>query len=187
MHTKEPKEDPLVDLGYESRDIDVKTIEKAVMWFFTFATVMFIVGAWIYANLNPSFSPKYQAQKEDLRIPKPPNPLLQDNVSNFTDIAHLRQHETVVLEGTGYTDATKTVVHIPIDRAIDILAKRGLPQTGASVPAVSKGNTTDEKKPSTQGAPTDARATKPGTDRLFGAYQGSGSGTEMPPASNPKN
>ena len=146
MHTKGPKEDPLIDLGYEPRDINIKAIHKALFWFFTFATVMFIVGAWIYANINPAFSPKVIAQKEDLIIPKAPNPLLQTNVTNITDIMHLRQHETEVLTGTGWRDETHSAVHIPIDRAIDILAERGLPVTGADVPAVSKGNTTDERK-----------------------------------------
>lgn len=148
MHTKGPKEDPLLDLGYEVRDIDTKTIEKAVMWFFGFATLMFIVGAWVYANINPAFSPKYQAEKEHLVIPPPPNPLLQTNSTNVTDIMHLRQHETAVLTSTGYTDASHAFAHIPIDRAIDILAQRGLPVVGSNTPAVSKGNTTDERKDS---------------------------------------
>jgi hypothetical protein len=154
MHTNEPKEDPLVDLGYETRDIDVKTIHKAVFYFFTFASVMFIVGAWVYANINTAFSPAYQAQKEDLRIPKPPNPLLQDNVSNFTDIMHLRQHETAVLNSTGWVDGSHKFAHIPIDRAIDILAERGLPKTSTEVPAISKGNTAGQIRTqrSSQGA-----------------------------------
>ncbi len=152
MHTKGPKEDPLVDMGYEIRDINIATIKKAVIAFFAFATIMFIVGAWIYANMNTAFKPSVLAQKENLRIPKYPAPLLQDNASNFTDIMKLRQNETAKLTSTGWNDASHTSVHIPIEQAIDILAERGLPKTGATVPAVSKGNTTDEKKSTPPGA-----------------------------------
>ena len=156
MHTNQPKEEPSVELGYESRDIDIRSIHKAVFFFFVFATVMFITGALIYANLSPAFSPSYVKAKQDLRIPKPPNPLLQDNVSNFTDIMKLRQNETKILTTTGWTDDTHTAVHIPIERAIQLLADRGLPKTGADVPAVTKGNTTDEKK---EAAPSTTPAT----------------------------
>jgi len=155
MHTKGPKEDPLVDLGYETRDIDIQTIKKAVIAFFAFATVMFVVGAWIYANMNTAFKPEFIAEKDNLRIPKSPNPLLEDNTSNTTDIMAVRQHETAVLTSTGWADDKHTFAHIPIEKAIDLLVERGLPKTGAVIPAVSKGNTTDEKKAAKAGGPQD--------------------------------
>jgi hypothetical protein len=162
MHTKGPKEDPLIDMGYETRDIDIPTIRKAVIYFFVFATVMFGTGGLIYWKMNPNFDPKIAAQPEDLRIPKSPAPLLQDNVSNFTDIMKLRQHETAMLNSTAYADASHSYLRIPIDNAIDIIAEKGVPKTGASVPAVSKGNTTDEKKFSQPGgAPQSISVSKP--------------------------
>jgi len=55
----------------------------------------------------------------------PPEPRLQDNA--VQDLQRMRTAEDLTLSGYGWVDQKKGVVRIPIDRAIDLLAQRGLP------------------------------------------------------------
>lgn len=69
-------------------------------------------------------------------------PLLQSNVTTRTDIMSLRKKETERLTTSEEIDGGKGVYRIPVKTAIDILSKRGLPQTAAipaAAPAVSGG------------------------------------------------
>lgn len=55
----------------------------------------------------------------------PPEPRL--SVEPGEELKALRAEEDAALKTYGWVDQEKGVVHIPIDRAIDILAQRGLP------------------------------------------------------------
>ena len=63
-----------------------------------------------------------QAQDPVNRFPKP---ALQPN--DAADMAKFLAAEHEELNSYGYVDQAQGVVHIPIERAIDILAKQGLP------------------------------------------------------------
>ncbi len=54
-----------------------------------------------------------------------PGPRLQADPT--TDIESLRAGEEQLLNGFGWIDRAQGIVRIPIDRAIDIVAERGLP------------------------------------------------------------
>jgi hypothetical protein len=70
-----------------------------------------------------------------------PDPLLQHR--------RLQAEESAALEGYAWVDRDAGIVRIPVDRAMDLLVKRGLPpSTALSVPTP---------------APGTARATTPGT------------------------
>jgi hypothetical protein len=58
-------------------------------------------------------------------LPAPPQPRLQ--IDPKADLAALRARKDARLNGSGWSDDDKSAVHIPIARAMDILAKRGLP------------------------------------------------------------
>lgn len=132
MHTNAPKEDPLVEMGYEIRDINVPNIRKAVLWFFGFAIGSAIIGWAVYNNRFVFFNlPQKDAPANAILtrpIPGEPNPLLQNNVTAKTDIMTLRRRERERIGSTGYNE-DKSTVHIPVDQAIDILVARGLPRT----------------------------------------------------------
>ena len=55
----------------------------------------------------------------------PPMPRLQS--APITDLKDMRAAEEQILNGYGWVDQANGVVRIPIDRAIDLLAQRGLP------------------------------------------------------------
>jgi hypothetical protein len=129
MHSKHPKEDPLIDMGYEVRDAEMKTIGVATGIFFAFVVVSFAIGFGIFAWLNPAILHEKTTQAPFMsNAPKPPYPLLQTNITTKTDIKELRQGETAQLTTSAVLDAKKGVYRIPIDRAIDLVAQRGLPE-----------------------------------------------------------
>jgi hypothetical protein len=55
----------------------------------------------------------------------PPEPRLQ--VTPAADLATVRRREEAVLDSYGWIDRKSGLVRIPIDRAIEVLAERGLP------------------------------------------------------------
>jgi hypothetical protein len=68
-----------------------------------------------------------------------PDPLLEKD--EFTKINELRVREDRTLSSYDYIDKNAGTVRIPIERAMDLVAQRGLPvrgQTAAAAPAVVK-------------------------------------------------
>ena len=60
----------------------------------------------------------------------PPEPRLQ--VTPAVDLATARAREDALLSSYGWIDAKSGLVRIPIDRAIEVLAERGLPARAES-------------------------------------------------------
>lgn len=139
MHT-EKREDPLVELGYEVRDLNTVAIRNAAIGFFVFTIASAAIGFACYRVMNPTvFEPRPPGNRV---VPGPPNPLIQSNIAAKVDIMDVRQHETAELTApVGWTDDSKTHLHIPIDKAMEIIATRGAKPTGESVPAISPGHT----------------------------------------------
>src|SRR5262245_24687963 len=149
MHT-EKREDPLTDLGYETRDVNYKALNSAAIGFFVFTTFCAVLGWIFFRVMRPSPTKADMAIKAS-NLPNDPFPRLQTNTTARVDLMELRQHEDSVLDTKGPNPDWS--MHIPIDSAINLLASRGIKPTGKSVPAISKGNTTDERKMPEPGAP----------------------------------
>jgi hypothetical protein len=155
MHTNEKREDPLVEMGYEVRDVNLKVLNQSVLGFFIFTVAMIVIswgvlfgfriGPFQSPAMNPAYANKQSGFNTVRKIPAAPNPLLQTNVSAKTDMMQMRQAEAARLASTGYLDGRKDRVHIPIDRAIELLAERGLPNS-VDAPAVSRGNDDGEMR-----------------------------------------
>lgn len=141
MHT-EKREDPLVELGYEVRDLNTVAIRNATIGFFIFTIASAVIGFGVYRVMNPTV---FHPQPPTNRVIAPsPYPMVQTNMGAKTDIMDIRQHETSVLTApVGWADDQKTHLHVPIDRAMELVVSKGLKPTGESVPAVSKGHTPD--------------------------------------------
>jgi hypothetical protein len=145
---------------HEDRDVDV----KGVIGFIAFLAIMgiiFLVAMWgLYvglghwadkrdaANANPMLagaanpvpataaqgSENVQKQMRDV-IATFPEPRLQPDEVRDMDL--FRQSEDQRLHSYGKVDASGQTVHIPIERAMEIVAERGLPNfcTAPAVPA----------------------------------------------------
>jgi hypothetical protein len=129
MRTEHSQEDPLVELGYETRDADLKVLGKASAFFFGFIFFSFIIGFGIFWWLNPDARNEKAAGPPFAKYgPPSPSPLLQTNITAKTDIKQLRMAETTALTTSAVIDRQKGIYRIPIDRAIDLIAQRGLPE-----------------------------------------------------------
>jgi hypothetical protein len=139
MHT-EKHDDPLVELGYERADVSMRGIGRALWFFFGFAVFCAVasIGA-LWVMKRDVFAVQEQAKPFTDRIPEAPNPLLQTNVTAKSDMRDIRRYERETLNTTAWVDRQNGIVRIPVSRAIDIVAKRGIAKTENSVNAVTKG------------------------------------------------
>jgi hypothetical protein len=116
--------DDLPVAGHERRDVRASTVVKWGAG--VFGLVLFTVAAMWLLLLH------LQAREERVSEPasplasygprEPPQPRLQTDPHG--DIAKLRESERAQLEGYGWVDRDTGTVHIPIERAMSLLAQR---------------------------------------------------------------
>jgi hypothetical protein len=108
--------------GHETSDINARRVAwsaaaLAVMIAVTFFAVRALFG--VFASHHPS---SVIASSTHSPVPEPS---LQ--VDEAADLARLRQQEDSILNNYGWVDQKAGIVRIPIERAMDIVAQRGLP------------------------------------------------------------
>lgn len=118
--------------GHEERDITFRPILWAGAGMGVVVALIFVLVRWTFvadlahdAAQSPAANPLAGTYGRQL----PPEPRLQTHP--IRDLHDLRAAEDVVLNGYGWVDRNAGVVRIPIARAMELLAKRGLPaETG---------------------------------------------------------
>lgn len=128
--TELKKPTPLTELGYETEDLDPVKFGKAIMAMFLFVFVgagISIAAMWFMSPTRISGDPTLADPAR--KFPPTPSPILQSNITRATDMHDLRQKETAILERFEVKDASSGSYSIPIDMAIEKLAKSGLPKT----------------------------------------------------------
>jgi hypothetical protein len=88
------------------------------------ATFLLLFGLFAYFNVREARvgrGPARLVKPEQL----PPEPTLE--ISPRANLAELRAAENQALETYGWVDKERGVVRIPIERAMEIIAERGLP------------------------------------------------------------
>jgi hypothetical protein len=134
------------DERFEHRDIDPSAIYKfgIALAFLCLISVTLLFGLYRYFIAREGGPmPKDQVNVDARHLP--PMPRLQS--APITDLKDMRAAEDQILNGYGWVDQQHGVTRIPIDRAIDLLAQRGLPArpqngpqsaaSGVSVPTES--------------------------------------------------
>jgi hypothetical protein len=118
-----PRDNP--EVAHEGRDVNVKAIAG-------FAAGMVIAAVIIHLFLYGLLS--YFREREAYREPvtaveprdEPPAvPRLQ--VAPPADLAEMRAAEETALRNYGWIDRDKKIVRLPIERAMEIIAEKGLP------------------------------------------------------------
>lgn len=107
--------------NYEVRDVSVGAL-AALGGLLTLVLVT-VLGAshdlaldlakWAGHPASPALSPAFQ----------PPTPLLE--IEPAQDLANFRQREDAQLNSYGWVDRSAGTVHIPIERAMDLMAEQG--------------------------------------------------------------
>jgi hypothetical protein len=95
------------------------------------AATLFTV-VWLGRTLGLTMRGKSRASTITVPSARAPAPELQRSVED--DLKALRVEEDAVLNGYGWIDRESGIIHIPIDRAKELLLQRGLPDTGTAMP-----------------------------------------------------
>ncbi len=136
-------------LGYESSDVGVTGIVVFITALAIFVVVAGVlcygIGKVLNARMNKQDGPTSKWSKTvDVRQlgNMPSSPELQNKMAEITqsfpmprvqiddgnqDIADLHAREDLLLENYTWVDASKGTVRIPIERAMELMAQRGLP------------------------------------------------------------
>jgi hypothetical protein len=152
-HGREPEK---IDLssGYERSDANITGIVVFLTALGIFAAVTGLlcygIGAVINAHLNKEDGPNTKWTKTvDIRQlgNMPSSPELQNKIATLTqnfpaprvqidngdqDIASLHAREDLLLDNYTWVDQSKGTVRIPIARAMELIAQRGLPMAPAA-------------------------------------------------------
>jgi hypothetical protein len=168
----EPEQEPEkidASAGFEKSDIKVTGILVFLTAMFVFVAVVGVlsygIGKVLNARMNKQDGPNTRwTRTTDVRQlgNMPSSPELQNKVAELTqqfptprvqtddgnqDVADLHQRENLLLENYTWADAAHTKVRIPIERAMEIVARQGIqvapaaqllpPMTGDARPVVT--------------------------------------------------
>ena len=109
--------------GHEQSEVNVRTIVVSLAFLLLGAFLAAIVTVGIFRYLHDTYKPDVSAKEAQPQIP--PEPRLE--VVPAEQIQALRAHEDHVLTSYALVDPKSGTVRVPIDRAIDMLAQKGLP------------------------------------------------------------
>jgi hypothetical protein len=140
--------------GFEQSDVKIAGILVFITALSIFVVVTAIlcygIGKVINARMNTEDGPNTKwTRSVDIRQlgNLPNNPDLQNKVAELTqqfptprvqtddgnqDVADLHQREDLLLDNYSWVDPTHTKVRIPIERAMELIAQRGLPVAPAA-------------------------------------------------------
>ncbi|HEU0275483.1 MAG TPA: hypothetical protein VFQ83_13245 [Candidatus Udaeobacter sp.] len=116
---------------HERKDVDVPSLFMiAVLLLFSCVVIFIFVTAMMhYFKLHEPAKTSGQANLPVTTTGQFPKPRLQ--VNGAANLAALRAAEDADLRSCGWVDRNSGIVRIPIDRAMQLLIQRGLPDVGA--------------------------------------------------------
>ena len=134
------------DIGFEREDLSSRSIFAFLIALALLAILLHFILTGIYGYMDarekqnqPPQNPLNTKASADVRVITPadvtrfPQPRLESD--ERTEINGFRTEEEKRLNSYGWVDQNAGVVHIPIDRAMQIIAERGLPTRQSSGPA----------------------------------------------------
>ncbi|MFN2387580.1 MAG: hypothetical protein ABR576_15080 [Thermoanaerobaculia bacterium] len=127
---------------HEGHDVSIRSIVRFGIGL-TIAAVVIHVGIWLLFRFFERYAEKRDAPPSSLSARRPveaprnpeklfPEPRLER--FPFATRESLRREEDSRLLGYGWVDRGSGVVRIPIERAMDLIAVRGLPPATGSAP-----------------------------------------------------
>ncbi|MCW5943198.1 MAG: hypothetical protein KIS66_13265 [Fimbriimonadaceae bacterium] len=155
-HEHEPVEIPEGAL-YETHDVKASVIWKSLFWFFAISMVCALVCIPILnglGSLNTAVTgdPDFKDTRIVRELPAG-QPPLQTNVTTRTDMFAIGKKARVELETYGWVDEAKGKVRVPVAKAMDDVARDGLPVWKAA-PATPPAETVPTEEPAPGGATT---------------------------------
>jgi len=115
-------------VGHEQTDVNAWAIGKfgiaLVLISVAFMGLLLALFHYLIAREGPP-APKVYSSLSEAKVKKPAGVQLEEQPA--LDLARERAAEDRVLNSYGWVDQQKGIVRLPIDVAIDMLAKKGLP------------------------------------------------------------
>ncbi len=115
-------------VGHEETDADIGPLVRFAIFLtvLTLGTAALTLGFYKYldAREHTEKAPRYPLAV-GVERPLPPPPRLQ--TYPFDDVKGYRRQEALLLEHYAWVDKNAGTVRIPVDRAIELLAAKGLP------------------------------------------------------------
>ena len=118
---------PLSKLGYEETDVQAGPLLVGVIALFVFLGIMAITGLWFYNYFGlkePAAASEKMVSAGNKRVPP-----LDHRLQGFPvkDMESFRKGEDLQVENYHWKDKNAGVVALPIEKAMELIAERGLP------------------------------------------------------------
>ena len=123
-HRAAPSGDPGV--GHEPSDLKPRNIALFAVALAGALGLVLAVSYWIF-EYNAARQARNQVPPSPLAHTREPTPEPHLQVHAAEDLQETRAAENALLNGYGWIDKEAGIVRIPIEKAIDVLAKKGLP------------------------------------------------------------
>ena len=128
-----PRVREAVQAGHEILDVSVPGLFAFVIGFFISLVailitlvVVFRIYSWVNTRVDERIARNEPGAAARVHLPTGyEGPLLQ--VKPEEDLRWMREHDAAELQSYRWLDRSGGVVHLPITRAMDLLAERGLP------------------------------------------------------------
>jgi hypothetical protein len=133
-HDSTPRDNP--EVSHERSDVNVRAILGFGLVLLIAAVVVHLALYWLlqlYSDRSAKGAPSVSAMHPEDQTPPPPR--LQ--VSPPAELAKMRATEEKELQTYGWVDPETKIVRIPIERAMELLAERGLPARKQTEPPPS--------------------------------------------------
>jgi hypothetical protein len=112
--------------GHETTDVNVWAVGKFAIGL----VIVCVVSIGLLFGLLKYFQSREETSVANTVEPTKMFPEPQLQKTPIPDLKAIRAEEDKLLNGYAWVDQPKGVVRIPVDRAIEVLAKRGLPSRG---------------------------------------------------------
>jgi hypothetical protein len=134
IHLKDDADKEVIELlGHETTDAETGPVVRFAvsLLVLTLCIAALVIGFYKYLESRERREKAAtDPMAETIRRPLPPRPRLQ--TYPFQDVTQLRGGDARLLERYAWVDKNGGVVRIPIERAIEVLAERGLPHRAAA-------------------------------------------------------
>ena len=132
-HPTEPENNPTV--AHEPTDANARAITRFGIALALIVILSQLLLWWLFDRLSgkqAKVSPPVPALIRAQAPKEPPEPRLQDNPQR--DMKKMLEDEDAVLHHYGWVDPDRGIVRLPVDRALEIVAQKGLPRFQAMEP-----------------------------------------------------
>ncbi len=109
--------------GHEQSEVSVRLIVVSLAFLAVATAIVFVLVVGIFRYFYASYSTEEATRLSQPVVP--PEPRIE--VAPYEQLQQLRIKEDHILNSYAYVDKATGVVRVPIDRAIDMLAAKGLP------------------------------------------------------------